>query len=90
MQKLAYAWVGMTRMFNYMLDNLPPVLRSKLCSIQLLCVCKYSFIKKYGVDVILQPIIEDVKKLEKVNSIYIIHIVVLRFLVSGCQLLHIW
>ena len=66
-------------MFYYTLDNLPPSLRSKLCSIQLLCVCKYSFIKKYGVDVILQPFIEDVKKLEKVNSLYIIHIEVFNY-----------
>ena len=75
-----YCYFFISGMFYYTLDNLPPVLRSKQCSIQLLCVCKYSFIKKYGIDVILQPFIEDVKKLEKVNLIhYIIHIVVFNY-----------
>ena len=49
------------------LGNLPSRLRSALKSIQLLTVCKYRDIVHYGIDTILEPIVESVKRLEEVR-----------------------
>ena len=54
-------------LFYYTLGNLPPRLRSALKSIQLLTVCKYTDIVHYGIDIILEPIVESVKQLEEVS-----------------------
>jgi len=35
-------------------------------AIQLLCLCKTSYIKQYGIDAVLQPFMNDLKKLEQV------------------------
>ena len=51
----------------YVLGNLHPKLRSSLKSIQLLCAVKHAFIVKYGIERILQPIVEAIQELEKVN-----------------------
>ena len=53
-------------LFYYTLGNLPPKLRSSLKSIHLLNVCRYTDIEKYGIDVILEPFVEEIKELEKV------------------------
>jgi len=45
--------------FYYQLANLPPEYRSKLRSIQLFAVCKKQYIKKYGLDPILEPFVEE-------------------------------
>lgn len=58
-------------MFYFCIGNLNPVLRSKLKSIYLLNMCYYSDIKKYGIDTILEPIIKEVRILEKVRLILI-------------------
>ena len=50
----------------YILGNLKPSLRSKLNNIQLLPLAKYSSVSEYGIDQILEPIVEDIKKLESV------------------------
>jgi len=47
--------------FYYQLANLPPEYRSKTTSIQLLAVCKKQYIKDYGLDPILQPLVEELK-----------------------------
>ena len=52
--------------FYYILRNLKPSLRSKLNNIQLLLLAKYSCVSEYGIDQMLEPIVEDIKKLESV------------------------
>ncbi len=46
-----------------MLGNLHPKYRSRLKGIQLVALCKSKFIKEYSMDAILQPVVEDLKKL---------------------------
>ena len=52
--------------FYYILGNLKPSLRSKLNNIQLLLLTKYSSVSEYSIDQMLEPIVEDIKKLESV------------------------
>ena len=53
--------------FYFLLGNLSPCFRSKVNSIQLLCLAKYTTIAEFGIDEILKPILEDIKKLESVR-----------------------
>ena len=53
-------------MFYYMLGNLSSYLRSQLRAIQLLAVCKTQVVERYGVDVILESFMTDLKTLEEV------------------------
>lgn len=53
----------LTAMFYYMLGNVNPIKRSKLKGIQLLALCKHTLIKKYGINEIIKPIVEDIKLL---------------------------
>jgi len=46
-----------------MLGNINPIKRSKLKGIQLLALCKHTLIKKYGINKIIKPIVEDIKLL---------------------------
>ena len=48
-------------MFYFMLSNISPNKRSKLRGIQLLAICKQKMIKRYGINQILKPIIDDIK-----------------------------
>ena len=50
-------------MFYFTLGNLSPRFRSHLSSIQLMALVKSSFITAYGMDAILQPFVDDMKKL---------------------------
>uniref|UniRef100_A0A1X7T5K3 Uncharacterized protein n=1 Tax=Amphimedon queenslandica TaxID=400682 RepID=A0A1X7T5K3_AMPQE len=52
-------------LFYYMLGNLPPVSRSKLSSINLLCITKSQTLVRYGPNVILEPVMSDIKELEQ-------------------------
>lgn len=54
-------------LFYYTLGNLDPHLRSPLKNIHLLCVAKYEFIKKYGIEEVMAPIVEALLELEKVT-----------------------
>ena len=49
--------------FYFTLGNLSPKYRSKLTSIYLLALVKSTFISTYGMDVVLKPFINDMKKL---------------------------
>ena len=42
--------------------------RSQLSAIQLVCIAKTCIIKKYGIDAILKPLVEDIKELVCVYS----------------------
>jgi len=53
----------LTGAFYFTLGNLSPLYRSRLSSIQLVALVKASFISEYGMDAVLAPFINDVKKL---------------------------
>ena len=48
--------------FYYILGNMNPSLQSNLSNIQLLLFAKHSSVPEYGIDRILEPIVEDIKK----------------------------
>lgn len=52
--------------FYYLLGNLRPQ-QSKINNIQLLLLAKYVHVAEFGIDRIMEPIIEDIKKLEHVS-----------------------
>ena len=52
----------------YTLGNIEPKLRSKLQSIQFLCIVKDVFVQQYGIDAILAPFVEEIKLLEDVSD----------------------
>ena len=49
--------------FYYQLANIDYKYRSKLKSIHLFATCSVNYIKKYGIDSILEPLVEDLKVL---------------------------
>ena len=53
-------------LFYYTLGDLPPKHRSALHLIQLVAVVRHSYVKKYGFQTILEPFMEDIKRLESV------------------------
>ena len=55
--------------FYYLLGNLSPYLRSQIKSIQLLLIAKSSVITKYGPNLILEPFMKELIKLETVRTI---------------------
>lgn len=57
-------------MFYYTLGNLSPKYRSLLRAIQLACVAPVSVVNKYGVDAVLAPVVQQLKKLEQVINYY--------------------
>ena len=56
----------MKGLFYYTLGNIHPELRSALLAIQLLTVVKYDYVKTYGIDRIMKPIIDGVSEPENV------------------------
>ena len=50
-------------LFYFVLGNLQPALRSKMKHIQLAAIATCGVMKKYGIDVVMKPILEDIKKL---------------------------
>ena len=48
-------------MFYFMLGNINPNKRSKLRGIQLLASCKHKMIKRYGINQIIKPVVDDIK-----------------------------
>lgn len=63
-------------MFYFLLGNLRPRYRSKTKVIQLAAICKYKFIKKYRMAVVLKPIVKDLLTLVS-NKIAGLHYTVL-------------
>ena len=55
-----------TAMFYCLLDNIRPRYHSQLKAIQLAAVVNTSIIDSNGIDAILAPLVDDIKKLEKV------------------------
>ena len=53
--------------FYYILGNLRPQLRSIVSTIQLLALTKYTTVADFGIDRIIEPLVEDLRKLESVG-----------------------
>ena len=53
--------------FYFMLGNIPPKLRSRLHTIQLVAVVKTELLHKYPLSDILEPFMSDIKLLESVS-----------------------
>ena len=76
-------------LFYYCLGNIHPSFRSKLQSILLLAVAETSLISKYGINIILDPFVEEMKELESVSTVVISHFILLLqvdgvpFLING-------
>lgn len=68
-----YASPTLIAMFYYTLGNLSPKYRSLLKAIQLACVAPVSVVNKYGVDAVLAPVVQQLKKLEQVISCTLSH-----------------
>ncbi len=62
-----------TGFFYFTLGNLEPKYRSTIASIQLLGIVKKSLLDKYGIDAVLQPFVDDLKKLVIVKLYCILH-----------------
>ena len=50
-------------MFQYSLTIIDPKFHSKQCAVRLLTICKAKFVKKYGIEKILSPIVDDIDRL---------------------------
>ena len=61
-----FTFTCITAMFYYLLGNIRPRYRSQLKAIQLVAVVNTSIIDSNGIDAILAPLVDDIKKLEKV------------------------
>ena len=55
--------------FYYSLGNISPHFRSKIHNIQLLLLAKSTSVAEYGIDHIIKPIVEDIRKLESVRTL---------------------
>ena len=53
--------------FYFTLGNVQPKYRSKLSTIQLVAVVKHKHLSMYGMDAVLRPFVNDMKKLVSVN-----------------------
>ncbi len=56
--------------FYFLLGNLPPWMRSKINSVQLVMLVKKTLIDKYTMQSVLKPIVEDLKKLVSCDSTF--------------------
>ena len=52
--------------FYFTIGNLSPKYRSQVSTIQLVALVKASFISKYGMDAVLKPFVDDLKKLVRI------------------------
>ena len=49
--------------FSFVLGNLPPKFRSRLSSIHLVAIVNRNVLSQYGMDSVLRPFVDDLKKL---------------------------
>ena len=49
--------------FYFTLGNLPPKYRSRLSAIHLVAIVKTTILSMYGMDNVLRPFVDDIKKL---------------------------
>lgn len=67
--------------FYYVLGNLSPKYRSQSHNIQLALIVKCRFIKKYGMDAILKPVVDDI--LQLVGCVCVYASILYRLIISG-------
>lgn len=65
--------VCITGMFYFMLSNVSPNKRSKLRGIQLLAICKQIMIKRYGINQVLKPIVDDIKAMVNMTLFMVLY-----------------
>ena len=53
--------------FYFTLRNVQPKYRSKLSTIRLVAIVKHKHLSVYGMDAVLRPVVDDMKKLVSVN-----------------------
>ena len=72
MEPCNWSWISRLTLkgFYFVLGNLPPQYRSRQKEIHLAIMCSSKLISKYGYQKILQPLVEDLWKLEN-EGIYI-------------------
>lgn len=61
--KHMFMWYSNAGAFYFTIGNISPKYRSRLSSIQLLALVKSTLISTYGIDMILKPFVDDIKKL---------------------------
>ena len=57
--------------FYFSLGNIPPKFRSQLSAIYLVAITRHQNVTKYGMDSILCPFVDDMKKLVSKNGIHV-------------------
>ena len=62
-----YYYACSTGFFYFLLGNCHPKFRSKLKAVQLVAICKHRYIKKYSLNSVLDPVVEDLKKLVRLS-----------------------
>ena len=68
-----------------------PRIRSKLSSIQLLLLVKYESVVEFGIEKIMGPIIEDVRKLESVSlNVYSVQCHLANIFIYRMKGLYLW
>ena len=68
--------------FYFLLGNLSPRFRSKISNIQLLLLAKHSTVVDHGIDRLLAPIVEDIRKLESVCIQFYLYYVLCSWIAS--------
>lgn len=58
----------LTGVIYYTLGNIRSQYRSRLDAIQLLAIATSPVVKKYGIDAILEPFLDDLQYLEQVSA----------------------
>lgn len=53
--------------FYFTLGNVRPKYRSKLSAIQLVAIVKHKYLSVYGMDAVLRPFVDDMKKLVSIT-----------------------
>lgn len=81
-----------TGLFYYSLGNIQPKYRSVCHAIQLLAVVRTALIEKYGINEILKPFMEDLKRLGRVchNTCLITNVLIIVFIGFRCTLFNWW
>ena len=77
---VSYFWIGA---FYFTVGNLSLKYRSCLSSIQLVALVKSSFIAEYGMDAVLVPFVNDVKKLVMHIGLYLVSICYYAYIGDG-------
>ncbi len=73
MPTLRVCLICMLGCFYFTLGNMHPRYRSKFQSIQLVALVKNEYIKKYSMNTVLRPIVDDLKRLVSLVNRPLLH-----------------